>query len=489
MKKKTFYFALLFFSFFLIRNRLWASQPQRPNVVLIIGDDIGWNDFGCYGNEEVHTPNIDRMAKEGIRFTNAFIATSSSSPSRCSIISGRYPHNTGAAELHLPLPASVEIFPELLKNAGYHTAQAGKWHMGEFAKRGFDIVRDEGKQVNGDGGEAQWIPLLRERPKDKPFFMWFASFDGHRPWGQNSFSGTNDPNRILPPPYLINDKETRGDLAKYYDEVTRFDNFVGEVEKELKRQGVYENTIIIVMSDNGRPFPRCKTWLYEDGIKTPLVVKWPKGISKKGSVSESLVSAIDLAPTILELCGAKPLSCAQGESFVRLLKNPSLPFRNYVFAEHNWHDYEAYERMVCTKDYMYIYNGRPELGNASNGGLRNVPAFTSLLKAWKENKLTTIQKDVFLVPRPVEAFFDRNNDPLQEHNLIDDPAYADEVNHLREIFRKWQRETGDTRPEHLTPDWYERFTPNGKSINTNKMRGEMPGAAMGADTLCTKGPF
>lgn len=489
MKKKIVFFAIVGFLFFFTRNKAWASQPQRPNIVLIIGDDIGWNDFGCYGNEQVHTPNIDRMAQEGIRFTNAYLTTSSSSPSRCSIISGRYPHNTGAAELHLPLPPHVPIFPEILKNSGYYTAQAGKWHMGEFAKRGFDLVRDEGKQVNGDGGEDQWVTLLKERPKEKPFFMWFASFDAHRPWGQNQLTGTNDPGHILTPPYLINDKDTRQDLAKYYDEVSRFDYFVGEVEKELKRQGISDNTVIIIMSDNGRPFPRCKTWLYEDGIKTPLVIKWPKGIKRNRAVSESLVSVIDLAPTILDVCATEPLACGQGKSFARLFQNPSLPFRNYVIAEHNWHDYEAYERMVCTEDYMYLYNGRPKLANASNGGLRGVPAFNSLLKAWAEGTLTPIQKDVFLSPRPVEAFFDLRKDPLQEHNLIDDPIYAKEVNHLRAVFKKWQKETGDTQPEYLTPDWYERFTPNGKSINTNKMRGEMPGASAGADTLCIKGPF
>src|SRR5690606_15279874 len=133
------------------------------------------------GNRQVKTPIIDRIAKEGLRLTNAFLTTSSCSPSRCSVISGRYPHNTGAAELHTPLPPEISIFPELLKNAGYYTAPAGKWHMGEYAKRGFNVVYDKLKD-NGDGGEEMWVKTLQQRPKQKPFFLWLASYDAHRPW-------------------------------------------------------------------------------------------------------------------------------------------------------------------------------------------------------------------------------------------------------------------------------------------------------------------
>lgn len=214
--------------------------PQPPNIVLVIGDDIGWNDLSCYGNNQFQTPNIDRIANEGIKFTNAFLTTSSSSPSRSCIITGRYPHSTGAAELNTPLPASVETFPELLKKAGYYTAQAGKWHMGPDAKRGFDLVRDEGKQVNGDGGEKLWVNLLRERPKEKPFFMWFASFDAHRPWGANPFDREVDIGKVTVPPYLINDESTIKDLTKYYGEIVRFDHFIGEVENELREQVVLD---------------------------------------------------------------------------------------------------------------------------------------------------------------------------------------------------------------------------------------------------------
>lgn len=154
MTKKYFLLGFLWITGIWSQGVLLAQKTisARPNIVLIIGDDIGADDLGCYGNNQVKTPVMDRIAKEGLRFTNAYLTTSSCSPSRCSIISGRYPHNTGAAELHTPLPASISIFPGLLKNAGYYTAQAGKWHMGENAKRGFNIIHENGKE-NGDGGE------------------------------------------------------------------------------------------------------------------------------------------------------------------------------------------------------------------------------------------------------------------------------------------------------------------------------------------------
>lgn len=471
-----------------IRNSS-AETLTKPNIVLIIGDDIGWNDIGCYGNNQVYTPNIDKLANEGIRFTNAFLTTSSSSPSRASIISGRYPHNTAAAELHTSMPAEIPIFPELLRKAGYYTAQAGKWHLGDHSYRAFDKIHDQGKKENGDGGEEMWVNVLRERPKNKPFFVWFASFDAHRTWGPNQFSGTNHPDSIPLPPYLVDEDGTRLDMAKYYDEISRFDHYIGEVERELEKQGVLDNTIIIIMSDNGRPFPRAKTWVYDDGMKTPLVVKWPNGIKKEGSVCTSLVSSIDLAPTIMDVCGVKIPDSFQGVSIRKLLRDPTRPFRNYLFAEQNWHDYETHERMVHTKDFLYIVNHRPALSHGSNGGLHNVPSFDALLKARDEGILTDVQKNVLAAPRPKEELYDCRNDSLQLNNLANNPDYAKEIALLRKKFKQWQAETGDNVPEHLTPDWYERETGIPLEAGRRRIRGEMPGAALRADTICSKGPF
>jgi N-sulfoglucosamine sulfohydrolase len=227
------------------------------------------------------TAIIDKLASEGMCFTNAFLTASSCSPSRCSIISGKYPHCNGAAELHVPLPPNEITFPLLLRETNYYTAQAGKWHMGPSAHRAFDRYTDGNGSNNGDDGENNWVKFLKERPKEKPFFLWLASHDAHRPWGADTFKITHDPSKIIIPPYLADAPETRRDIASYYNEIGRFDYYIGKVREELEKQGVLDNTVIIVIGDNGRPFPRCKTRVYDSGMQTPFVVFWPKGIKSK----------------------------------------------------------------------------------------------------------------------------------------------------------------------------------------------------------------
>ena len=157
---------------------------DNPNIIIFIADDISWDDLGCYGNLDVKTPNIDELAKNGIVFKNTFLTTSSCSPSRNSILTGRYPHNTGAAELHTEPPIEMISLPEILKNNGYYTIQAGKFHLGEYAKRGFNKIYEDRKK-NGLGGEDFWVNVIENRPKNIPFFMWFASYDAHRGWGKS----------------------------------------------------------------------------------------------------------------------------------------------------------------------------------------------------------------------------------------------------------------------------------------------------------------
>lgn len=469
-----------------IGHPLLAQETgDRPNIILFIADDVGWDDIGCYGSPAVLTPNIDRIAREGVRFDNVYLTASSCSPSRTSIISGRYPHNTGAAELHTPLPADVPIFPELLRKAGYYTAQAGKWHMGESAKRGFDVVHDNGKK-NGDGGEMMWLDVVRARPEGKPFFMWFASFDAHRPWGSNDFSGKNDPAEIQPPPWLANTGNTKEDLARYYDEITRFDYYIGQVEDALQKQGVLDNTLLIIMSDNGRPFPRSKTRVYDSGMKTPFIVKWNKGLPRKRLVSSSLVSVIDIAPTLLEVCGVEATSGFQGRSFAKVLRDPASEFRHYVFSEHNWHDYEALERMVRTKDHLYVLNLRPHLSNPGPADSNGSPSFQDLREIRDAGKLTAAQADIFMIPRPVEELYDCRKDPMQLVNVASLAEYQSKLEGMRTIMKQWREETADTTPKELTKDWFDRET--GKALEVEKTRGEMPGGKKAVESRA-QGPF
>ena len=460
---------------------------NAPNVVFVIADDVNWNDVGCYGNAKIQTPNIDRLARQGIRFTNVFLTASSCSPSRTSILTGRYPHNTGSPELHTPLPRHLPLLPEALRKQGYYTALAGKWHEGPATRRAYDTLLVD-RTANGEGAEEQWVNLMRARPKEKPFFFWLAAIDAHRPWSAHQYGHKHDPKTdVVIPPSLVDTPETRQDLAAYYDEIARLDYYVGELEKELARQGILDNTIFVFMSDNGRPFPGSKTRVYDTGMKTPFIIKWPGGIANRNVTSSGLVSSIDIAPTLLTLTDVAIPETMQGRSFDALLKKPATPFRQYVFSEHNWHDYAAYERAVRSKDFLYLINKRPDLDNGGSIDVNQSPSAKALKEARKAGKLSSFQNDVFLAPRPTEEFFDCREDPIQARNEVNNPKFADEVARLRRVLTQWQDETGDSFPEKPTPDWYHRET--GKPLPEQNHRGELPGQANNADRINAKGPF
>ncbi|QDT99009.1 sulfatase family protein [Gimesia aquarii] len=479
---RSFNWLCFLFSLILLNQSAFAedkTSPTRPNIILIFADDVSWNDLGCYGHPTIRTPNLDRLAKEGLRFDNAYLTTSSCSPSRCSVITGRYPHNTGAPELHTPLPQSQVLFPQLLRDSGYYTVISGKQHMGNYALTAFDHV-SKGK---GPGREADWVPILKKRPKDKPFFCWFASVDAHRAWQASKEYKPHQPSEVVVPPYLIDSPETRRDLAQYYDEISRIDFFTGKILDELKTQGIDDNTLILFFADNGRPFPRCKTRLYDSGIKTPMMIRWP-AVVKPETVSKSLVSSIDIGPTVLELAGVPIDPRIQGVSFQKLLTQPDAITRDYAFAEHNWHVFKAHERMVRSGDWLYIRNAWPEQRNLCVESI-DFPSGEILWQRFKAGKLNQYQQDVFLKPRPKEELYLVTEDPYQFNNLATKPEYADELARLRGVLNQWTEETGDTIPENPTLDRNQR--PGAPKPPEFEHR-EMPGDAKQAHAINAPGP-
>jgi len=454
-----------------------ALAQDRPNIIFMIADDVSVEDLGCYGHKTLKTPHLDVLAAQGMRFTNAYLTTSSCSPSRCSIISGRYPHNMGAPELHTSLPEGQPLFPKLLKDAGYYTVLSGKHHMGKYASTAFDKVSG-GK---GPGKQKDWVSILQECPKDKPFFCWFASSDAHRNWAIDDNAPKYTPDQIVVPPYLIDDEATRKDLTGYYHEVSRTDTYMDRVVAELKKQGVYDNTLIIYCADNGRPFPRCKTRLYDSGIKTPFIVSWPKVI--RPAVSHSLLSVIDVSATCLEAAGVKKPDAIQGVSFMPILKNPKATVRTVVFAEHNWHVYKNHERMVRFGNWLYIKNNFPGQANlckeAYIGG-----AGESLLKAWQAGKLKPEQTMVFRSPAPAEELFNVLDDPHQLRNVADDAANKKTMARMQKLLADWTKQTGDDVPKTPTADRDPR--PQQDGSKAAKPKGWRHKAPPGTDSGATK---
>lgn len=480
---------ILRLSLLILLNPL-LSASERPNIVFLIADDISQEDFGCYGHPVLKTPHADKVAAAGIRFDNAYLTISSCSPSRCSIISGRYPHNTGAPELHVKMPKGQLRFPELLRKAGYYTVLSGKNHMFGSKDRAFDEITKGG----GPSNSENWVEHLQKRPKDKPFFFWFASSDAHRGWTKSKDAPLYDPQDVVIPPYLVDSQVTRQDLALYYHEVSRFDHFVGEVVKELKNQDVYNNTMIIIAADNGRPFPRCKARLFDSGIKTPWIVHYPK-IVKSGSVTKSLISSIDLSATCLELAGIEKPACIQGQSFMPILKNPNAKVRNMVFSEQNWHVYKNHCRMVRQGDFVYIKNNFPNQLNLSLESGPNYPAGKELWKKHAAGQTNKNQQQVFANPCAVEELYNLKKDPHQLVNLASSPELKPLLERMRLSLAQWSEETGDTVP--LNPTQHRHAQPvikDGKiiknmvGIKRNKQTA-MPGDAKNAEKINRPGPI
>ncbi len=437
---------------------------QQPNIVFIIADDLSCDDISCYGNERIKTPNLQKLADEGITFTNAFLTAANCSPSRASIATGRWPVSNGQTDLSTgALPSynvawpeffdGIDYFPEILKKAGYYTAQSGKWHIGYHwanasgpVKIGFDHTDNKG----GQSGCGNWVQVLENRPKDKPFFMWFAAHDPHDPWTAPKVHSLED---VTVPPFIPDTKYMREQLAKYYDEIHRMDTHIGNVVKKLKEQEVYDNTVIVFVSDNGRGFWRSKSHIYDSGMKTPLLVSWPAKIKEK-QIGKQLISAIDLAPTFVELVGLKQDDYTfQGRSVLKnWLDDKSLDLNKYIFSEQNWHGYASHYRSVRdTEGFVYIWNGHPE-----RSGIGNKAFVDYMIGLNDKGELSEFQKDPFRFPRDAEELYHYQTDIHQENNLASKSEYNAKLKELRKVFEKWQKLTGDKISKNEIPDWYQR---------------------------------
>ncbi len=429
---------------------------ERPNFVIFVADDMAWEDCGAYGHPTIRTPNIDRLAKQGMRFDRAYLTCSSCSPSRCSMLTGRYPHSTGAGELHLPLPANQTLFTKPLQQAGYWTAAVGKWHLGEAVADQIDYRKPSRPETMGDA----WVRALKDRPRDKPFFLWAAHSDPHRGYKKGAVDPPHTVEDVIVPPFLPDTPEVREDLALYYDEVSRFDQHIGVVLEELDAQQVAENTFVLVISDNGRPFPYCKTGVHVPGVRTPFIIRWPQGIHRSGSVCKQVVSTIEIAPTILDLAGLEPLESFQGRSFAKMLSGIGMLGRRYAIAEHNWHDYRAFERAVHNSRFCYLRNWLPDTPATPPADAVNSPTYKVMKELHAAEKLSLAQQLCFDVPRPTEFLYDVGSDPDCTKNLAADPSYESTLVEFRDVLEQWQLATDDEFPgeDALTPDGFDRNT-------------------------------
>jgi len=441
------------------------TNNQRPNIVLMISDDHGREALGCYGNPMAPTSNLDALAADGVRFTQAFCTTASCAASRSNILTGLYNHANGTYGHthdihHFACFDDVQTLPAMMGQGGYRTGRVGKQHYAPESIFPFDWEIHAGRFGRDDVAMSE---ACREFVRgEEPFFLYWCSHNPHRggvleshplkPDGfgnpPESFPGdeeqTFSEDEVPVPSFLSNTPEVRAELAQYYQSIARLDRGIGRLMDVLREEGKYDNTVIVYISDNGAAFPQAKTTLYEPGMQLPCIVKSPLH-EAKGTTCDGLITWTDLTPALLDLAGIEvPEERFHGRSFAGIIDQTSpRDWREEIYASHSFHEVTNYYpmRVIRTKRYKFIYNIAWKLDYSFASDLWESASWQAVVREGAET---------FGV-RPVEAYlhrprfelYDLEADPDELVNLAGDPAYREQVDVFVEKLKAFQEETQD----------------------------------------------
>lgn len=423
-----------------------SSDSARPNILWIISDDLS-PDLGCYGETAVKTPHLDALAAEGARFTHVFGTSSVCSPNRSAYNTGMYQTSVGAQNhrtlVKQPLPEGVKTLPELLRAAGYFVSNG---RPGDAPEEPLSLKGklDWNFAVEGEPFDGtDW----NQRAPGQPFFAQVNINEAHRPWTRD-MERPVDPSKVSIPPYYPDHPLVRLDWSRYLEEVQVFDRKVGAVLARLEREGLAENTIVMVFGDNGRSFPRDKGYIYDGGLRVPLIVRWPDGRAA-GQVDDRLISMIDFAPTVLHWAGLEVPTWMQGESFADDRRSA----RERIYAAKDRTGIIP-DRIRCvrSRDFKYVRNFVSDIPYLPTN------RYTLLVESTLSVMLTHAQRtgaDDHITmlcesTRPPEEFYDLHKDPFEINNLASDPEYADLMAEYRADLNRWVDRTGDRGVEKET---------------------------------------
>ncbi len=402
-----------------------AQTGGKPNIIWIVSEDNNAAMVGCYGNKFATTPNIDKLATEGIRFSNAFSTAPVCAPSRATLITGMYPPSLGTEHMRssYPVPAFVKFFPRYLREAGYYTTNN--------SKKDYNTI-DQPEAWDESSDKATY----KNRKPGQPFFAVFNIFVTHESSiHKRQDSLRHDPDKVSLPPYHPDTKEIRQDWAQYYDKVETMDQIVGKLLKDLQDEGLADNTIVFYYSDNGGVLPRSKRFMYESGLHVPLIVRLPPkydGMTdhKAGSTSDRLVTFTDFAPTVLSLAGIKIPPHMQGYAF---MGSQSTPAQQYAYSFRGRMDERIdMSRTVRDKKYLYTRNYLPHLIYAQHlPYLWQSASMKSWEQAYRSGRLNATQR-IFWEEKPAEELYDVEADPHNVNNLATDQKYRDVLMRMRD---------------------------------------------------------
>lgn len=440
------------------------TKASKPNIILFVADDHGKDALGCYGNQIIQTPNLDQLAAEGVRFNNAYCTSASCAASRSVILTGQYGHATGSYGHvhdyhHFSTYNNVKSLPVLLEQAGYETARIGKYHVAPEKVYHFNTVLKADPRSTLEMADA-CIDVIKSQ---KPFFLYFCPDDPHRghpfqsdPWYlPNPFGNKKepypgekqviyDPKEVVVPDFLPDTKESREEIAQYYQSISRIDQGFGRLMKHLKDARKLDSTIIFYISDNGMAFPGAKTTVYEPGIQLPCIIKNPFQKENKGGENNAKISWVDLTPTILDMTKVDYNTQEfHGKSFNDIIEQERPKGWDIAYASHTFHEITMYYPMkaVIKGKYKLIWNIAWQLDYPFASDLWASSTWQSVYRNHKKmygNKTV----DHYLKHAEFELF-DLENDTGEIYNLSDKKEYQEILKEMKAELKEFQKKTKD----------------------------------------------
>jgi N-sulfoglucosamine sulfohydrolase len=441
--KQRFWFSLcvlLWLSAFVI-----AQTPKPSHIVVFLADDHGQLDSEPYGATDVLTPNMAQLARDGMKFTHAFIASPACAPSRTAMLTGLMPARTGAEANHTYKPADMKSLPAVFGAMGYQTAAFGK------VAHGPDKFRHEFEVFDKTDNIAVVRKFVNERNDKRPLLLFVGTNEPHVPWPD--LVGY-DPAKLNLPPTFVDTPQTRELRARYYTDVTKADTMLGQV-RALAKEKLGENVLFIYSSDHGAQWPFGKWNLYDAGIRVPFIAAWP-GVIKPNSVAGAMVQWIDLFPTLIDIAGGTVPAGLDGRSFAAVLRGKAKAFRNEIYTTHSGDGaMNVYPiRSVRTREWKYILNLNPELAHTTHIDKAKAGDGLKYFASWYERAQTDAQAAAIVkryYERPKEELYDLRNDPHEQRNLAVDPKQTKRLAQMRAQLESWMTVNNDSRKVFNTP--------------------------------------
>ncbi|GAB3950315.1 sulfatase [Spirosoma harenae] len=427
-----------------------TNSARKPNVLIIMADDLDSQQLSCYGGKNLRTTNIDALAKEGLKFNQIYASEAMCVPTRASLFTGLYPVRHGSFQNHKPVYKNLKSVGHYLGNLGYRVGLTGKDHVTK-PKTVFPFEIIKGFEPNcvapTDDYELNDIKEYITR-SDQPYCLFIMSINPHAPWTVGDTTEF-DADKLSLPKNWVDTKVTRRQFVKYLAEVRRLDNQVGDITRLLKETGQDKNTIVIFLGEQGAQFPGAKWNLWDAGQKSSMLIKWP-GTIKGGTQTDALIQYEDITPTLIDLAGGQPIAGLDGQSFLPVLQGKSKGTRQLAYGIHNnipeGNPYPI--RSIRDTRYKLILNLTPDkeyynrfMMNSAQRD-RNSVWFSWMDQAVSDPSAKRITER--FEKRPAIEFYDTQNDPFELTNLADAPAHQERIRQYKQKLEQWMKQQGDT---------------------------------------------